>query len=455
MANLKKTMCHSRFASTGLCHLKKYRNGNYHSRSRHGSYTHKVTASIYWNAKSNKFIGHALTYEDMSTMHDIYRELDDKKAVKASYILQFLWRDISSNVDIIGPYYTSEAGLDNKFIMACVFEAIHFFYLFGFKVVLLICDGASANLKLLKILCGEESGVYRVRENDERYSVKTKFLNVFTNEYVHVMICPSHQLKNMIAALYSSRRNGTKQFQYRDTLFGWYPIIDMYEREKNRAENNQIRRVPQLLSSYVHRDQWVRLNVKASKIMQQDHVLAELKEFMVSRPNDMSLSLTIQYLECCNKLFEQGLLSHDKVKEDDLHVLNTMEDSFYFLTGWCDDALLRGIDIGTSEQRSFLAWQTWDLMRITYYGFLEFTKSYLERHSQDGLYIVPVRLNGSAVETLFSQMKYSAGGQLSSTNYRTARSSLLMKQQVRGQNVKDAEYRNVSLNLLSQTLRKK
>ena len=40
MANLKKTMCHSRFASTGLCHLMKYRNGNYHSRSRHGSYTH-------------------------------------------------------------------------------------------------------------------------------------------------------------------------------------------------------------------------------------------------------------------------------------------------------------------------------------------------------------------------------------------------------------------------------
>ena len=37
----------------------------------------------------------------------------------------------------------------------------------------------------------------------------------------------------------------------------------MYEREKNRGENNQIRRVPHLLSSYVHRDQRVRLNVKA------------------------------------------------------------------------------------------------------------------------------------------------------------------------------------------------
>ena len=49
----------------------------------------KVIASIYWNAKSNKFIGHALTHEDMSTMHYIYREIDDKKAVKASHILQF------------------------------------------------------------------------------------------------------------------------------------------------------------------------------------------------------------------------------------------------------------------------------------------------------------------------------------------------------------------------------
>ena len=120
-----------------------------------------------------------------------------------------------------------------------------------------------------------------------------------------------------------------------------------------------------------------------------------------------------------------------------------MEHGFYFLMGWCGDALLRDLDIATSEQRSCLAWQTWGLMRSTYYGFVEFTMSYLERHSQDGLYIVPVRLNGSAMETPFPQMKYSAGGHLSSTNYSTARSSLLIKKQVRGQG-------RISLNLLSQ-----
>ena len=71
----------------------------------------KVTANIYWNTKSNKFIGHALSPEDMASMHDVYQQLDQSgKSEKASYILQFLWRHILSDVDVIGPYYTSQKG---------------------------------------------------------------------------------------------------------------------------------------------------------------------------------------------------------------------------------------------------------------------------------------------------------------------------------------------------------
>ena len=52
----------------------------------------KVTANIYWNAKSNKFIGHAFSPEDMASMHDVYQQLDQSdKSEKASYILQFLF----------------------------------------------------------------------------------------------------------------------------------------------------------------------------------------------------------------------------------------------------------------------------------------------------------------------------------------------------------------------------
>ena len=65
---------------------------------------------------------------------------------------------------------------------------------------------------------------------------------------------------------------------------------------------------------------------KGINVMQQDHALAELKEELSLNPNNKSLSLTIQYLEACSKIFEQGLLSRDKIKPGDTHILD--------LVGW-------------------------------------------------------------------------------------------------------------------------
>ena len=415
----------------------------------------KVSASIYWNAKSNKFIGHALSPDDMSSLHDVYQEIESNGRIKkASYILQFLWRDVSSKFDVIGPYYTSGNGLDHKFVIACVLETIHLFSLYGFRTVLLICDGASANLKLLKLLCGEEPKVFPINDGADRYKVKTSFHNIYSNKTTHVIICPSHQLKNMIAALYSSRENGAKLFTLERTTFGWKAVTDMYSRELSRSGRNEVRRVPDLLASYVIRDKWTRLNVKAAKIMQQDHVLAELKEYQATNQNDRPVYYTIQYLDACNKLFEQGLLSHKKIKVRDQEILAKMEEGFLFFMGWCDEAIINSVPIESNKQKTFLSWQTWDLMRLTYYGFKGFIQSFFERHQDEDHYIIPVRLNGSAVETLFSQLKYSTGGHLRSTNYASARSSLLVKRQVQGYNVKDKDYRNIQLNLASQPVKR-
>ena len=93
-------------------------------------------------------------------------------------------------------------------------------------------------------------------------------------------------------------------------------------------------------------------------------------------------------------------------------------------------------------------------MRLTFYGFKGFVDSFFYRHPGEEYYIVPVRLNGSALETLFPQLKYSTGGNLSSTKYASAISSLLVKRHVRGHNVKDKEYRNITYNLSSQPLKK-
>ena len=69
----------------------------------------------------------------------------------------------------------------------------------------------------------------------------------------------------------------------------------------------------------------------------------------------------------------------------------------------------------SSKERRFLSWQTFDLLRICVYGFQEFVESFLQEFPNN--YIAPLKLNGSAVETLFSQFKFESDGKLTSVNY--------------------------------------
>lgn len=49
-------------------------------------------------------------------------------------------------------------------------------------------------------------------------------------------------------------------------------------------------------------------------------------------------------------------------------------------------------------------------------------------------FISPIRLSGSAVETLFSQFKHSTGGKLSASNYAVAKAANLVKNVVAAHN---------------------
>jgi len=99
----------------------------------------------------------------------------------------------------------------------------------------------------------------------------------------------------------------------------------------------------------------------------------------------------------------------------------------------------------SSNQRSFLSWQSkyiiilfiiscknfyihvaWDLLRIDVYSFRSFCKHFFEKHP--GYFVSPLRLSGSAVESLFSHFKRNAGGKLDSCNYMTARCAHLVQQ---------------------------
>ena len=133
------------------------------------------------------------------TLHDVFRELDeDFRTNSTSYILQFMWRDLSSNFDIIGPYFTAEKSLETKFLASCLLESMYVFEIYGFHVSALVCDGASCNLALLKQLCGV-TGMYRTQESDEEGGVghvPSSFTNPYSSRTVHVFVCPSHQVRD-------------------------------------------------------------------------------------------------------------------------------------------------------------------------------------------------------------------------------------------------------------------
>ena len=62
------------------------------------------------------------------------------------------------------------------------------------------------------------------------------------------------------------------------------------------------------------------------------------------------------------------------------------------------------------------------------YGFIELTKHFLKSYHE--YFLSPLRISGSAVESLFGQYKYMSGSKLDAANYATCRSKYLAKQAV-------------------------
>jgi len=70
----------------------------------------------------------------------------------------------------------------------------------------------------------------------------------------------------------------------------------------------------------------------------------------------------------------------------------------------------------------------WDLLRICVYGFESFCTYFLNKHPDR--FVSPLRVSGSAVESLFSQYKRSAGEKLDAINYPISRAAQLIKETV-------------------------
>ena len=116
--------------------------------------------------------------------------------------------------------FSLSGSIECRHLYSMVTQTMLVFHAFNIRVRTLLCDGASCNLSFLKLQCGSNE-----KDDDELASIvptKPWFVSPRDEEEVYLIICPSHQviylltihiithsilvwLKNMIAALYSSK----------------------------------------------------------------------------------------------------------------------------------------------------------------------------------------------------------------------------------------------------------
>ena len=54
-----------------------------------------------WSSRNQKFIDHCMTHKEFSSLCDVYKTIDPEfHQKKTSYVLQTLWQDLTSEVDI-------------------------------------------------------------------------------------------------------------------------------------------------------------------------------------------------------------------------------------------------------------------------------------------------------------------------------------------------------------------
>ena len=123
----------------------------------------KVACQLMWNSWNHQLMGLTMTSKNMASLSDIYRILKYPEANQTSYILQFIWRDLTSSYDIVGPYYMSATSVEAKFVVACAFETIRLFQHHGLKTSVLVCDGGSSNISAIKA-SHDRHGAYSIKQ---------------------------------------------------------------------------------------------------------------------------------------------------------------------------------------------------------------------------------------------------------------------------------------------------
>ena len=62
---------------------------------------------VAWNLKGSGITGLCTSEDELKVLHDVFSAAVQPGAQKASYIVQFLWRNLTSSFDLIGSFFSN------------------------------------------------------------------------------------------------------------------------------------------------------------------------------------------------------------------------------------------------------------------------------------------------------------------------------------------------------------
>ena len=131
--------------------------------------------------------GYVISPEELPSLHDVFSSLGDPGPKKASYIVQFLWRDLTSSYDLIGPYFTVAKSMNTGFILEQLTLVMYALDKYSFRTIVIVCDGASSNLAAMKILCGLPNTAMS-GEVEGPWQIKAHFTNPYDSANIPVFV---------------------------------------------------------------------------------------------------------------------------------------------------------------------------------------------------------------------------------------------------------------------------
>ena len=153
----------------------------------------KVQSKIMFSMTGSKVMGFAMTPDELPFLHDIFSSLDQESEMKTNNVLQFIWRDLTHTATaLLAPTST----VPRPLISLCLCQVFSLYY---FRIKAMVCDGASSNLSLLKVLSDYKRTQLPLEAGDgiHQFLPQIKFTNPYdpsSDGDVFMIICPSHQV---------------------------------------------------------------------------------------------------------------------------------------------------------------------------------------------------------------------------------------------------------------------